>query len=166
MAMEMRVRRSAVGIGVQILPHQDGGLLVTRVVPDAPAQTAGIEAGDILIEANGKPIKGPEDLRGDEGSSVKVKAKREKAIKEFTLVRKKFNSVIPEELTWFNSDTAVLKIPTFDVTYNAKRIDDLMGEASKAKQLVLDLRGNGGGVVFNMLHLLSNLPPEGSKIET
>jgi carboxyl-terminal processing protease len=165
-AMEMRVRRSAVGIGVQILPQEKGGLLVTRVVPEAPAQVAGILPGDILIEADGKPIKGPEDLRGDEGSTVKVKAKRDSKDLTFTLVRKKFNSVIPEELTWFNPDTAVLKIPTFDISYSTKRVETLMEEASKAKQLVLDLRGNGGGVVFNMLHLLSTLLPEDTEIGT
>jgi len=56
------VRRSWVGIGVAGSDRmrewkESGGLLVTDVAPDGPAAKAGIEAGDVLVSALGRPIR-------------------------------------------------------------------------------------------------------------
>jgi predicted metalloprotease with PDZ domain len=37
----------------------EGGARITRIFPDTPAQRAGLEEGDVIVAANGKPIRGP-----------------------------------------------------------------------------------------------------------
>lgn len=158
-----RVDRKQVGIGVRIFPHEDG-LLVVDVIEGGPAKAAGIAPQDILIEANGKKIEDTTQVAGDEGTEVEIKVKRpDGSFKVFNIVRKAFSTVVPETVEFPKADTAVLKVPTFDLGYNAKHVTELFQqiEEKQPKNLVLDLRSNGGGAVMNMLHLLNKvLPPD------
>ena len=63
---EARRTGATVGIGVssQTTPE---GLLIVRVVKDAPAEVAGIQPGDLIIEVDGKPVEG---IRGIPGAEV------------------------------------------------------------------------------------------------
>lgn len=48
-------------LGVVLKPQADG-LLVERVLPMSPAQQAGIQAGDLLVELDGRPLRQPKDI--------------------------------------------------------------------------------------------------------
>ncbi len=161
-----RRTRSAVGIGVQIQPEPGKGIRVLNVFPSSPADTAGIQAGDLIIEANGKKVESPVDMQGEEGSTVVVKVDRDGKNKSFSVTRKKYSNVRPETLTWPTPDTAVIKIWTFDLAYDSKNVEKLFGQAGRARNLILDLRSNGGGAVSNLLHLLNLMLPEKTPIGT
>lgn len=161
-----RRTRSAVGIGVQIQPEPGKGIRVLNVFPESPADVAGIRPGDLIFEANGKKVESPNDMQGEEGSTANLKVDRDGKTKVFTIVRKKYSNVRPETLTWPTPDTAVLKIWTFDVGYDQKNVEKLMGQASKARNLIIDLRNNGGGAVVNLLHLMNMLLPERAPMGT
>jgi carboxyl-terminal processing protease len=161
-----RINRSTVGIGVNIQPHEDG-ILVVRVVPKAPADEAGIQAGDVLMKANGKQIEDPADLRGEEGQQVTITVrKKDGKVKDYTITRRKFSTVRPEELKWVDKDTAAISIYTFDLSYDRDNVERLMKDAGKAKNLIIDLRNNGGGAVFNMVHFLGLVLPSDTTIGT
>lgn len=165
-SVQARMNRSTVGIGVNIQPADDG-LLVVRTVPKAPADDAGIVAGDTLVKANGKQITDPADLRGEEGQQVTVTVKKaDGKFKDYTITRRKFSTVRPEELKWVDKDTAAINIYTFDLSYDRANVEKLMAEASKAKNLIVDLRNNGGGAVVNMVHFLGLLLPSDTTIGT
>ncbi len=165
-AVNARMNRSSVGIGVNIQPHEEG-ILVTRVVPKAPADEAGIVAGDVLVKANGKKIADPSDLRGEEGQQVTITVKKaDGKFKDYTITRRKFSTVRPEELRWVDKDTAAISIFTFDLSYDRQNVEKLMKEASKAKNLIVDLRNNGGGAVVNMVHFLGLVLPKETTIGT
>ncbi len=161
-----RQTRSAVGIGVQIQPEPGKGIRVLNVFPSSPADAAGVQPGDLIVEANGKKVESPADMQGEEGSKVNIKVDRDGKVKSFDIVRKKYSNVRPETLTWPSPETAVLKIPTFDLAYDPKNVEKLMGQAGKARNLVLDLRNNGGGAVTNLIHLMNLLLPEKTPIGT
>ncbi|HMS54571.1 MAG TPA: S41 family peptidase [Fimbriimonadaceae bacterium] len=166
-AATARMERKVVGIGVQLQPEETGGLRVMTTFPGAPADKAGIVPGDLILEANGKKATSPSEISGDEGSVVKLKVLREDGkTKDFTITRAKFSTVRPETLTWVNKATAVIRIPTFDLGYDRKRVETLFTEAKDAKNLVLDLRSNGGGAVINLTHLMGLLMPENSPLGT
>lgn len=165
-AATARMERKVVGIGVQLQP-EEVGLRVMTTFPGAPADKAGIVPGDLILEANGKKATSPSEISGDEGSIVKLKIQREDGkVRDFTITRAKFSTVRPETLTWVNKGTAVLRIPTFDLGYDRKRVETLFTEAKDAKNLILDLRSNGGGAVINLTHLMGLMMPENSPLGT
>ena len=149
-----RTQQEMVGIGVRI-QQEENGIRVVRVFEGGAAAKQGVRVGDLLFEADGKPIRGPLDLAGDEGEPVTVKINRDGEILELTLVRKKFSLIIPEELKWVEETVAHMIVPSFDVSYDRKRLQGFIKEANDAELIILDLRGNGGGQVVNLLHLAS-----------
>lgn len=164
-AATARSTRKTVGLGVRIQPDPKG-LKVVYVFPGTPADTAGMKPGDLIVAGDGKPIKSTTDLQGEEGTKVKVTVERGGKQVNFDITRKIFSTDIPETLTWVDKDTAMLTIPTFDMGYKAKRVAELMVDAQKAKNFILDLRGNGGGAVVNLLNLASYFFDPGTPIGT
>ncbi len=161
-----RVTNSTVGIGIRIniIPE---GVLVVGLIEGAPAAGAGIEVGDIIVEGNGQKVTGPGQIAGPEGTEVKLKVKKaDGKIKEYTITRRKFSTIRPEELTWADKDSAVLKIYTFDLAYDSDRVESLVKQAAGAKRLIVDLRGNGGGAVLNLMHFLGTVMPDKSVMGT
>ncbi len=162
-AVKTRIERKMVGLGIRIQEEPDG-IRVVDIFPSGPAAQAGLEVDDLIILANGKKPEGRTSLLGEENSKILLKVKRGEGTKEIEVTRRTFSMDIPETVKWALPDVAVLKIPTFDLSYNRQRVEDLVKEASKAKLLIVDLRGNGGGAVVNLLHLSGMLLPETSKL--
>lgn len=149
-----RTTQKHAGIGIMI-QEEPGGIRVTNVFDDSPASDAGLQPGDLIVQSDGKKTLHRTDLLGEKGSTSKIVVERDAKKLDFTVTRRDYVAIVPESLTW-QGDVAVLKVPTFDVGYNPARVDKLMDDAAKAKSLVLDLRGNGGGRVSNLLHLASH----------
>lgn len=165
-AATQRKEQKMVGLGVRIEFIPEGGRIMD-IFPGGPADKAKLEIGDIILEANGKRPESPADIGGPEGSKLHLKLKKANgSSKEQDVIREAFSTVIPETLTWPKSEVALLKIPTFDVGYNAQNVKDLMGKAANAKCLILDLRSNGGGAVMNLLQLAGMLLPDNSAMGT
>ncbi len=166
---EQRRNRKMVGLGVRI-QIEEGGIRVTSVIAGSGAEKAGILPGDLIFEADGKKVSGPTDLTGDENTKVLVSVKREveKQLKELKIavVRLPFSTVVPESIAWPEKGIAVVKIPTFDVGYDKDNVAKVMTEALKAKSMVLDLRGNGGGQVRCLLDLAGYLLPNDNPLGT
>ncbi len=156
---------ASVGIGATLRVAPEG-LQFLRVLPNSPTQEAGIQVGDTIVEVDG--IKNPQSrtpIRGEEGTVVNFKIKSlDGKVRDVQMTRRKFSTVIPESLEWLDDKTAVLSIPTFHHGYNAKRIDELIKEAAKAENLIVDLRFNGGGAVTNMISFMGYFLPSSSKI--
>jgi carboxyl-terminal processing protease len=161
-AANARITRSQVGYGFR-LEFVAEGARVVDVVKDSPAMEAGIEIGDLIVEADGKLPKSVADLRPEEGETAAFKIRRtDGAIRELRLTRRAFSTVIPESIAWPRENVAMIRIPTFDVGYDRQNVDRLFDEAQKAELLILDLRANGGGAVLNLLHLAGRLLPPGT----
>ncbi len=151
---ESRRTGATVGIGVSS-QNTPEGLLIVRVVKDAPAEKAGIQPGDLIVEVDGKPVEGIRGIPGAEGTDVMLKVKKaDGTVKDLKVTRRKFSTIRPEELTMVDKDTAKLSVFTFDLSYDAENVEALMKRAASSKNLILDLRDNGGGAVFNLQHLL------------
>jgi carboxyl-terminal processing protease len=161
-----RGQTSAVGSGANVVVHESG-LRVQRVVDRGPAKDLGLEVGDIITKIDGKKPVSVDELNGEEGAKKKVEIQKANGeVKEVELEIKRYSTVREETLTWIDEETAMLRVYTFSAGYGRENIEKLMGEAAKAKYLVLDLRSNGGGQVNNMNHLLSLLMPNETVIGT
>jgi len=156
---DLRLTGEMVGIGISTRVVPDG-LLVTRTVPNAPADRGGIIPGDTIKLIDGKPAKAASAIEGDEGTDVTLTvAHPNKDTEDYILTRRKFSAIRPEELHWVTKDTVLLSVNTFGFSYDRKRVSEFMSEAQTAKHLILDLRGNGGGEIGNLRHLLGYLTP-------
>jgi carboxyl-terminal processing protease len=151
-----RISQTRAGIGVRIQPESTG-LRVVDIFPESPAAKAGFRVGDLIFESDGKAVRSTADLAGEKGQTSKVKIRRESEEVTIEVTRSEYRTVIPETLEWKENNTAaIVKIPTFDQGYNRSNVDDIMAKAKSAKMLVLDLRGNGGGMVINLQHLMAH----------
>ncbi len=143
------------GIGVTVLTR-DTSLIVSQPIPGSPAEKAGIKEGDIIIEANGTSLIGMDmDLavdyiRGPVGTSVTVKIWRPSTdtYHTFDIVREKItqNPVSYEIIE--DDGNKIAKIALYSFTENAHTyFEEAMTEIDKLgiKNIILDLRGNGGG---------------------
>ena len=165
-AATSRSSTSTVGVGVTTR-KVDKGLEIVSIIEDGPAQNSGLDVGDTIVEIEGHFPDSTDVLANQEGNHVDVKIEKKTGVIEYlSLERRQYKTVRPETLTWFNPETAVLRIPTFANGYSMTNIEKLLTEASKAKYLILDLRSNGGGAVTNMRHLLNLLLPDGAQIGT
>ena len=160
------------GIGAY-MARNDAGDLVVTVMRDRPAARAGIQDGDILLEVDGKPVTTTgmkvEEIvtlvRGDVGTRVQLKLKRAGQAEPFIV------EVVRERIETPSVETRVLDK---DKRIGYARIG-LFGErtsrelqaglaelaAQGVDKLVLDLRGNGGGLVDAAVDTASQFLKEG-----
>ena len=151
---------SIVGIGISSQQTEEGTLVV-RTIPDAPADKAGIVPGDVIVKVDGKPAEGTKGIAGAENTNVVLTVKHaDGKSADYTLKRSKFKTIRPEEFERIGPDTARVTIFTFDpVGYSPGNVEALMKQAASYKNLIVDLRDNGGGAVINVQHLLGLLLP-------
>ena len=145
-----------VGLGVELKTATDG-LLVVHVIPASPAERAGIRAGDHLVGVGGRSIGGmsveeaAQLLQGPEGSLVTLAILRAPAPARAVTVRREHVDVPSVEDVKLLDRTAGIgyfKLSSFqkttaaDVEAALRRLD-----ASGMRSLVIDLRGNPGGLL-------------------
>jgi len=144
------------GIGIEFQFFNDT-LNVVNIVKDGPSDKAGIEIGDQIIKANdtvsltGKSISTEEirkHLRGISGTTVKLSLLRNGKAKQIVVTRGNIPVPTIDAAYMLSNDIGYIKINKFgDRTY-----EEFMQSLEKnlqagMKSLVLDLRGNGGGLM-------------------
>ncbi|WP_435213855.1 S41 family peptidase [Streptomyces sp. bgisy034] len=144
------------GVGLWARRERDGRIEVTRVRAGSPAATAGIRAGDRLRSVDGEKVDGRPVtevvalLRGDArdkpaGTPVKVGMERGRRAWDLTLRRARLSidSVTARELP---GGSTVIRIASFTKGAGAA-VRDAVRRVPAGSGIVLDLRGNSGGLV-------------------
>ncbi len=150
-----RIDHSIVGIGISFFQEPDG-ILITRIFKGSAAYAAHLSPGDLIESVNGDKTDILEHLRGKKNSKVNVEVKHDDGkVQKYVLTREPFDITIPATLQEVNKTTDILTVPTFDITYDAQKIQDLLDQAHDVPNLIVDLRSNPGGALLNMLQFLS-----------
>jgi carboxyl-terminal processing protease len=159
------------GIGIRVYAA-DRYIVVDEVLPKMPAAKAGMKAGDLILKIDGQstvnmPIIEARDLlRGPEGSKVECEVQREgegKLTIEIERAVIRIDSVEPHRLP---GDVAYLRITTFQEDTGAK-VGEALEKMAKEKALsgvVMDLRGNAGGLLTQATALLDHLVTQGELV--
>jgi len=142
---------SFVGIGVWLRPT-GRGLEVSSVLPGSPARDAGIAPGDLLVTADGHPLRGlsAEEagryIRGPEGSSVELVVRSGQAEREVEVARARmaFDDVQARLVAPVVAHARVLQMGQGVSDRLRARLEELLAQGAQA--VVLDLRGNPGGL--------------------
>ncbi len=143
------------GIGIRFFVIRDT-LCVTNVIQGSPSEAAGLKAGDKIIAIEGKSIAGKtvdtdnimSQLKGAEGTEVNITIWRSGKKLPKSIIR---GGIPIESVTaWhmLDRETGYIKIEQFSVTTDSefrRAAKELLGKGMK--NLVLDLRNNGGGVL-------------------
>lgn len=142
------------GIGVIISPDEDGTVTVISPIKGSPADRAGVESGDKILKINGKDFsaekinEASKEMRGEKGTTVKILLLKKKNLKtkEVEIQREeiKIDSIIKNKI----GDIGYIGITMFDEETGkdfVKALNELTKEGVKG--IILDMRGNPGGVV-------------------
>lgn len=162
------------GLGIEV-GRENGYIKVISPIDDTPADRAGIEAGDLIIQINGKPLRQltPEEaanmMRGEPGTEVTVTVSRT-GVEPFdlTIVREviAINSVRSMML---EPGYAYVRIAQFRVNTGEeleKEILELYEEHEDLKGMVLDLRNNPGGVLQSSVRVVDSFLDQGRIVYT
>lgn len=139
-----------------------------------PAAEVGLKVGDVILEIDGKDVKGlmtdkvSDMLRGDAGTTFLLKVDRpgESAPLEFKITRRNIQTPsVPYYGILSNGETGYVQLSSF--TDNCARdvrhaIIELKEQG--AKNLVLDLRGNGGGSLKEAVEIVNLFVPKGLEL--
>lgn len=157
-----------VGIGVTIIEDaQAGGMRIEAVTPGGPADKAGVQVGDIMLQVEGHStlelgVSGTRDLvRGEAGTTVDMLFLRGEEKLELTITREHIETEVAGcEL--LDGEIGYIWINNFDVRCADETIACIeeMREAG-AKALLFDVRFNGGGLKDELVKVLDYLLPEG-----
>jgi carboxyl-terminal processing protease len=167
-------RGELVGVGVA-LEEVDGAATVLAVAPRSPAAKAGILSGDRIMALNDTSVSGLEmktlelRLAGEKGSKVRLRLERGSRLEpdtfSVTLKRNPFDVRSVSTVRMVDSVTGYL------------RLEDFMGKAAEevhdglkklhgmhARRVILDLRGNPGGVVVAAVEIASEFLPRSTVV--
>lgn len=161
------------GIGVSILQHRDG-VYVQSVIPNTPADKAGLRYGDRFVTVDGKSAKDwssaevSRNVRGERGTSVKIQIDRvaSKTPVDYEIVRG--GVPLPSIRNTFmlpNSIGYVGLTGGFQQT-TSDELTSALTELKKQgmKSLILDLRGNPGGILEQAIGVVSKFVPSGQTV--
>ena len=159
-----------VGIGIYMTENSDELIEVVSPMEDSPAKKAGIMAGDIIVEVNGESVIGQSTdivsskIKGEEGTNVSIKIKRNDEYLTFDLVREniKIYHVYSEVL---DNNVGYISLITFDTGCADEFYKKLTELKDKGiTKLVIDLRNNTGGIVNESLNIAEMFINKGNKL--
>ncbi len=143
------------GLGIQI-DVRDGWITVVAPLPDTPAERAGIQSGDQIIALDGRSTEGwkndqaVKQLRGEPGSAVELKVRRVgvEGPLAFKLTRATIHIRSVQVSMMLDDRVGYVLLTPVSETSAQELTDAVNGLVQKGmKSLVLDLRGNPGGLL-------------------
>ena len=170
--MQVETKGEFGGIGI-VIGIRNSFLIIISPIEDTPGYRAGIKAGDIIAEINGKSTKkltlmeAVKKLRGQTGTkvSIGIARKGEKELLNFDIVREviKINSV--KNARVLDNNIGYVRI----VQFNQNVFPELKKEISsllekKIDGLIVDVRGNPGGLLIACVKITDLFLPKGKLI--
>lgn len=145
------------GLGIEV-GMEDGFVKVIAPIDDTPAQRAGLQAGDLIIRLDDKPVQGMslndavKLMRGEPGTKIKLTVVRKGLEKPLELtIERAIIRVKSVKSRMLEPGYAYVRITQFQSQTGEQlrqALEDLQKQADgKLKGLVLDLRNNPGGVL-------------------
>lgn len=161
-----------VGVMFQIL---NDTVNVIEVVAGGPAESVGLQPGDLILEADGKKLSGVNatsdevfsSLRGKEGTKVKISVKRKSSAKPipYEITRGEIPSNSVDAVYMIDDGIGYVKVSKFARnTYN--EFFTALGELKSkgASKFIVDLRGNSGGFMDQAIFMANEFLPSGRMI--
>ena len=171
--LQMMLSKTYGGIGAIIHKKKEDNVIINEPYFGSPAHKNGLVCGDEIIEIDGVPTKGLESkesserMKGKPGTTVvfKVKKVRTGDTLDVPIVRERIHFPDIEYAGMLNDTTGYILQSGFTEGVGSQ-IREKVSQLKKQgmKRLVLDLRGNGGGLMSEAVNIVSNFVPKGSLV--
>ena len=173
--LQMMLSKTYGGIGAIIHKKKEDNVIINEPYFGSPAHKYGLQCGDEIIEIDGFPTKGLESkessdrMKGKPGTTVtfKVKKVRTGEIVDIPIVRERIHFPDIEYAGMLDDTTGYILQTGFTDGVGALMKEKVLDLKKKGmKKLVLDLRGNGGGLMNEAVNITSLFVPKGSLVVT
>lgn len=162
-----------VGIGVTVQATDDNsGLMVIAVQPGGPAEEAGVQVGDVIIQVDGESAQDrtvteiSAMIKGEEGTVVSITVLRNGEGITMSMTRKRMETTVASSKL-LNEHVGLVTIQNFDERCADETIAAIKALLNQgADMLLFDVRNNPGGYVDELTKVLDYLLPEGNLIRT
>lgn len=173
--LQMMISKSYGGIGAIIHKLKEDNVIINEPYAGAPAQKYGLQCGDEILEIDGVPTKGLESkessdrMKGKPGTTVVFKVKKVHTgdTLDIPVVRERIHFPDIEYAGMIDDTTGYILQASFtdNVAQDLRnRFIELKNQGMK--RLVLDLRGNGGGLMSEAIGIVATFVPRGSLVVT
>jgi carboxyl-terminal processing protease len=172
---------TGIGVSVGPVPVRDG-LLIARVFDATPAARAGLKAGEVIVAVNGRPLRGLSSttatdlIKGEPGTDVVLRIEGPRPahaahgpLRTLKLTRATISEpvVASQTRTVAGKKLGIVELASFSPGAHGEvrqAVEDQLREGVKG--IVLDLRGNGGGLVEEAQLIASIFIPKGAIVST
>lgn len=167
------------GIGALItkkITKEGDFIMISDPYEGFPAQKAGLKAGDIILEVNNTSVKGKntsdvsELLKGSPGSDVKIVFKREGETKDIekSITREEIKIKNVPYYGMIDDEIGYIKLTGFteNAGQDVKEAFRDLKEHNNLKGVILDLRGNGGGLLNEAVNIVNIFVDKGQVVVT
>ena len=171
--LQMMLSKTYGGIGAIIYKQKDANVIINEPYYGSPAWKNGLRCGDEIIAIDGKPTKGLEAaqssdrMKGKPGTTVNFKVLKARTgdTVDVSIVRERIHIPDVEYVGMLDDTTGYIK----QTGFTEKVSDEVKAGYNKLKamgmkRLVLDLRGNGGGLMNEAIEIVSLFVPKGSLV--
>lgn len=172
--LQMLIAKTYGGVGAIIYkPEKDGNVIINEPYEGSPAALAGLRCGDEVLEIDGKSVVGldtkecSDRMKGQPDTKLTLKVKKVYTgeIKTLTIRRRQIH--LPDiaycgmigDGVGYICQTGFSEGVADSVRAGVKRLKE-----EGMKKLVLDLRGNGGGLMSEAVDIVSMFVPKGSLV--
>ena len=173
--LQMMLSKTYGGIGAIIHKKVGENVIINEPYAGSPAEKYGLQCGDEIIQINGVPTKDLETkessdrMKGKPGTTVvfKVKKVRTGDTLDINIVRERIHFPDIEYAGMLDDPTGyILQTGLTDNVSGEIRTKFQELKKQGMKRLVLDLRGNGGGLMSEAINIVSLFVPKGSLVVT
>ena len=161
------------GIG-SLIRRQGDYTEVSEVYQGFPADKAGLVSGDLLLAIDDVSLKGKsvseasDMLKGEKGTTLKIKAVKVKTkdTVELKIAREKIHISGVTYSGIHANGVGYIRLSSFTqgCSRDFKKAFENLKSSGELKSLVIDLRGNGGGLVDDAIKILSLFVPKGTEV--
>ena len=168
-----RIRRTGdySGIGAKIMTLKDKFIII-EAYKNYPADRAGLKAGDEIIKVDGTVLAdfkedGLDLLKGAPNSKINVEYKRQGKTLQANVLRSEVQIDAVPHFSMINEEVGYVVLRKFNkktTTQTTYALKDL--KAQGAKKIILDLRGNPGGLLSEAINIVNLFVPKGQIVVT
>lgn len=171
--LQMMLSKTYGGIGAIIHKKKEDNVIINEPYAGSPAEKYGLQCGDEIIAIDGKPTKGLESkessdrMKGKPGTTVTftVKKVRTGDTLDIPIIRERIHFPDIEYAGMLDDTTGYILQTGFTENVSGElrtKFQELKKQGMK--RIVLDLRGNGGGLMNEAINIVSLFVPKGSLV--